>query len=321
MNMPFDWKQIKKIRNKRTGKMRYICGSILSAIGLIRIMDFVEFPYPWHADSLIIGGILLLLGVAVVIATWRKVDKWNRYEAFINNRGNTSISFLAKALGEKEEDVCATLQQMINEHFFLGPESNVEAYIDGPRNLLVMTVDGKPLEPIEETVRRMKAAEPKPEPALAPAPVRTASPQSQNVELLRKAIETTEDKVVKASLYDLEGSVRRIEQKLASEPELAENQNIRNLQRHYLPMTMDLVKKYMEERNSPQTMELIGQALGTCADAFTSIERKLTERDDMSTEADILTLQSMFAQDGLLQTMGKPPAKQQPAKQTVQVSH
>lgn len=111
--------------------------------------------------------------------------------------------------------------------------------------------------------------------------------------------------MVKASLYDLEGSVRRIEQKLASEPELAENQNIRNLQRHYLPMTMDLVKKYMEERNSPQTMELIGQALGTCADAFTSIERKLTERDDMSTEADILTLQSMFAQDGLLQTMGK----------------
>ena len=134
------------------------------------------------------------------------------------------------------------------------------------------------------------------------------------------AFKKAQDKVVKASLYDLEGSVRRIEQKLASEPELAENQNIRNLQRHYLPMTMDLVKKYMEERNSPQTMELIGQALGTCADAFTSIERKLTERDDMSTEADILTLQSMFAQDGLLQTMGKPPAKQQPAKQTAQVS-
>ena len=200
---------------------------------------------------------------------------------------------------------------MINEHFFLGPESNVEAYIDGPRNLLVMTVDGQPLEPSEETVQRMKAAEAqteaKAEPQQAQAPVRT-QPQaghSQNVELLRKAIEATEDKTVKASLYDLEGSVRRIEQKLESQPELAENQNIRNLQRHYLPMTMDLVRKYMEERNSPQTMEMIGQALGTCADAFTSIERKLTERDDMSTEADILTLQSMFAQDGLLQTMGK----------------
>ncbi|MBQ9014576.1 MAG: hypothetical protein IJ109_10405 [Firmicutes bacterium] len=84
MNMPFNWKEIKKIRNKRTGRTRYICGCILSAIGLVRVMDFVEFPYPWHADSLIVGGILLLLGIAVLILTWRRVDKWNRYEAFIN---------------------------------------------------------------------------------------------------------------------------------------------------------------------------------------------------------------------------------------------
>ncbi len=312
--MPFNWKDIKKIRNKRTGKIRYILSGIMSVVGITQVMDFVEYPYPWHADSLIIGGILLLAGVVIALTTWRKVDKWNRYEAFINNRGNTSISFLARALGEEEDDVCATLQQMINEHFFLGPESNVEAYIDGPRKLLVMTVNGKPLEPIEETVRRMKAEEPKAEEKAeakarsrqaAPAPAQTAPAHSQNVDLLRQAIETTEDKIVKASLYDLEGSVRRIEQKLADEPELAENQNIRNLQRHYLPMTMDLVKKYMEERNSPRTMDMIGQALGTCASAFTSIERKLTERDDMSTEADILTLQTMFAQDGLLQTMGK----------------
>ena len=330
----YTWKEIKKIRNKRTGKTRFIIGSIISAIGLMRLMDFVQFPYSWHLDSLIVGGIMILIGIAVLIMTWRKVDIWNRYEAYVNNRGNTPISYIARSLGEKEDDVRTTLQQMINNHFFLGPESDIEAYIDGTRNLLVMTKNGVPLEPIEETMKRMEKDQAQRQAAQGSRPQTAAGPQGQsqaspspqaqtdsdraanqaaggeagaapklspNIRLLRSAIESTEDKVVKASLYDLEGSVRRIEQRLAEDPGLAQNDHLRNLQKHYLPMTMDLVRKYQAEKNSPETMQKIGEALGICADAFSRIERKLTEKDDLSTEVDIETLENMFAQAGLLQ--------------------
>ena len=293
----FSWNEIKKIRNKRTGKTRYILGCIAAAIGMMETMDFVQYPYSWHLDSLIMGLILLLIGLGLLLFTWRKVDKWNRYEAYINNRGNTSISYIAKALGETEDEVRATLQQMINNHFFLGPESNVEAYIDGPRNLLVMTVDGKPLEPIEETVRRQNAQEAE----AAAKPEKKAEPAKMAGEkVLRDAMVSADDREVRKALSDLEGSITRISAKLAEDPQLKEKSSIRNLQRHYLPMTLELVRKYQAEENSPETMEQIGKALTVCAAAFGNIERKITESDDMNTEADIETLQAMLAQDGLL---------------------
>lgn len=287
----FTLSEIKKIEKKRSGKRKKVWGIVLVVLALILLEENLSngSGAATIIDTIIFGGpglILLYLGFS-------KTKKWDKYEAAVNQNGNTPIQQVADAVHEPPSKVRSVLQEMINNNFFIGPSYDIEAYINGEYDMLVMTRNGKPLEPLSETIERAEKRE-------ASAAEKRNVQDNADIKKIRDAISVIEDEEVKDCLYDLEGSVRKINAKLAKSPELEDTTNIRKLKSFYMPQTLTLIDKYQDGLGSDETLEKIKEALKTCADAFGSIERKLNENDDINTQVDIEVLKRTFEREGLL---------------------
>lgn len=321
-NLYYNNKKLKKIKEKRTQKTKKIWGWILTAIGGISFLgSLTDFDISGMMSSLI----FLAPGLFLVLSARKKVSTWDRYEAIIDNRGNTPISLIARKMGFSEAKVYSDLQEMIHSDFFIGPNCNIEAYLDAERNMLVMASGGKPLRPLpdlpEEEPQQQEEA---PEAAYEPADEEPEEEiQMTDLERIREAISTTEDEEVRGYLYGLEGSVRRIDERLQVKPELKEKTSIRRLYKYYLPQILELIRKYKAPDTPADLKQQIKEALGTSAGALANIEADLLERDQMNAEVDIETLKNMFAQDGLLGRTGpaaQPKAGQAKAGQAAQAA-
>lgn len=319
-NLYYNDKRLKKIKKKRTQKTRKVWGWILTVIGALEIPTALAgMSYGSFGD---LGPCLLflILGLGLLITGKRQVDRWDRYEAIIDNRGNTPISLIAKKMGLPEQKVLTDLQTMIHSDFFIGPNYNIEAYIDAERDLLVMASGGEPLKPLPdlpeedvmdaayESAGRPKAGQTAPGPAggagqTAEEAVREA--ELTDLERIQQAIADTRDDEVRGYLYGLEGSVRRIGQRLETKPELMDKVSIKRLYKYYLPQILELIRKYHAPDTPPELRTQIKDALATSADALSSIEADLLERDQTDAEVDIEVLKNMFAQDGLLRQEGR----------------
>ncbi len=312
-NLYYNNKKLKKIKEKRTQKTKKIWGWILTAIGGISFLgSLTDFDISGMMSSLL----FLAPGLFLVLSARKKVSTWDRYEAIIDNRGNTPVSLIARKMGFSEAKVYSDLQEMIHSDFFIGPNCNIEAYLDAERNMLVMASGGKPLRPLPDLPEEepQPQEEEAPEAAYEPA---DEEPEEEipmtDLERIREAISTTEDEEVRGYLYGLEGSVRRIDERLQSKPELKEKTSIRRLYKYYLPQILELIRKYKAPDTPADLRQQIKEALGTSAGALANIEADLLEHDQMNAEVDIETLKNMFAQDGLLGRTG--PAAQPRAAQ------
>ncbi|MBQ8151916.1 MAG: hypothetical protein IJ070_04030, partial [Firmicutes bacterium] len=137
--------------SKGTGKL--IAGSILGGVGLL-----VAGNIPGSGDGMLSQGILSAMLVAVgaiLVGSFMTTNKsMHMYEALIDNRGNTKISFIASRVGKKVDVVRTQLQKLINKGFLSEPDKGIAAYINGEYDLVVMTKDGKPIVPVEETMSK-----------------------------------------------------------------------------------------------------------------------------------------------------------------------
>lgn len=293
--MYFDIKTLKKIKNKRTGKTKKIWGWVLIICGGCCVIDVIN-----SFSNFIIGLIMVAIGLWLVLSAKKDVAKWERYEMLINQGGNTSIPFLAERMGIPVDKARADVQQMINNNFFIGPNCNVEAYINGEYDLLVMTIGGRPVEPIEDTVVRQATAQ-------AMAKETTTTKGSYNskhdnpyVEKIREAINCVDDTDVLETLSYIEKSIRRIDKRLKEKPELEKMTSIVQLKTSYLPKTIELVDVYKDGNVTKETMTEIKEMLKTCSEAFKGIENKIFERDSVDTQVDIEVLKRTFEREGLL---------------------
>ena len=147
-----------------------------------------------------------------------------------------------------------------------------------------------------------------------------------DLERIQNAITNISDDEVRGYLYGLEGSVRRIGERLEDEPQLMEMMSIKRLYKYYLPQILELIERYQAPDTSPDLKAQIRDAMRTSANALSNIEADLLEREQMDAEVDIEVLKNMFAQDGLLdrnaagaqragatQTAGAAQAQQQTA--------
>jgi len=308
-NLYYNDKKLKQIRNKRTQKTKRVWGWILTILGALELPAALV---ALDASALISPLIFLIPGIILLLTAKKQVDKWDRYEAIIDNRGNTPISLIARKMGLSEKTVYSDLQTMIHSDFFIGPNCNIEAYVDAEHDMLVMTSGGKPLRPIPDIPKE----EPKPQEEPA-KPKEEEVPEAQfekeeelsDLEMIRQAIRETDDETVRGYLYGLEGSVRRIDERLQSQPELAEKMAIKRLYKYYLPQILELIRKYQAPDTPADIKKQIRDALGTSANALSNIEADLLERDQMDAEVDIEVLKNMFAQDGLLGRQGQNGAK------------
>ncbi|MBQ9061075.1 MAG: hypothetical protein IJ128_08025 [Firmicutes bacterium] len=317
-NLYYNDKKLKQIKNKRTQKTKRIWGWILTILGALELPTAIA---ALDATALISPMIFLAPGIILLLMARKQTRKWDRYEAIIDNRGNTPISLIARKMGLSEKQVYSDLQDMIHSDFFIGPGCNIEAYVDAEHDMLVMASGGQPLRPIPEVPRE----EPKPAQEQAQAgPEEEEVPDAQyepepeeelsDLELIRQAIRETDDETVRGYLYGLEGSVRRIDERLQNQPDLAGKMSIKRLYKYYLPQILELIRKYQAPDTPADIKKQIRDALGTSANALSNIEADLLERDQMDAEVDIEVLKNMFAQDGLLGRQGQAGAKAGGAK-------
>ena len=283
-------------------------------------MQIINSLTSMDVSALISALFFLVPGVALFFTGTRQVREWDRYEAIIDNRGNTPISLIAKKMGKSEKAVYSDLQEMIHSDFFIGPNYNIEAYIDAERNLLVMSSGGQPLRPLPDLPEEEPAqkAESKQKPGAKKAAAEAESAKDEPVtaeeirevelsdlERIQKAITDTSDEEVRGYLYGLEGSVRRIDERIQDQPELLQKVSIKRLYKYYLPQILELIEKYQEPDTPADLKEQIKGALKTSANALSNIEADLLEREQMDAEVDIEVLKNMFAQDGLLDRSGQ----------------
>ena len=320
-NLYYNKKKIKKIRNNRTQRGWKIWGSILTALGLLTLLNFIIH----HDDvqDLFATFFFMTPGIISLKRAFQKTRRWDEYEAIIDNQGNTPISLICERMNMSQRAVYADLQQMIQSDFFIGPNYNIQAYIDAERNMLVMSVNGRPLKPLPDLPKKEdedkdanaeakagqtgQTGQAKPGQGAqasadeqAAAARKAADAKLSDLDKIRQAIPKTKDEETRSYLYGLEGSLRRIDQRVQANPALKDRTSIRRLYKFYLPQIMELINKYQSPDTPADVKEQIKDALKTSADALSNIEADFLEKDQMNLEVDIEVLKNMFAQDGLL---------------------
>ena len=328
-NLYYNNKKLKEIKKKRTQKTKKVWGTILTVAGALGIPAAMGALASGGDVSGLISSLLFLVpGLVLLLQARKQVRRWDRYEAIIDNRGNTPISLIAKKMGLSEKTVYSDLQTMIHNDFFIGPNYNIEAYIDAERDMLVMASGGQPLRPLpdlpeEEADAKAGSSFEKESPDAGDEDAKAKKEAEEiheveltDLELIQQAITDTPDDEVRGYLYGLEGSVRRIDERLQDEPELMQKVSIKRLYKFYLPQILDLIRQYQEPDTPPDLKRQIKEALKTSANALSNIEADLLERDQMDAEVNIEVLKNMFAQDGLLDRNGQGmPGQAQPQSQ------
>lgn len=293
-------KEKKKIQNKRTGRTGMIVGWICLFIG---VMDLFSNMYAFNYSPMqgiqqtILPLIMAVLGAWLIRHTRKNVTKWNKYDAFINPNGNTSLRMIARKTGIPLNDVTKDIQEMINNGFFRDEDGNNSAYLNGEYDILVMMKDGVPLEPVEEAAAReeKEAAE---EAAESETPA--GADEEAYADLLELAEAKISDPDVIASMQSIEGSIRKISRQIKRNPKLQDNDSIRQLREIYLPKTVELVDKIRHEDAGSAAMLEIKGMLNTCAVAYEGIVDKVYKREDEDTLIDIEVLKQTFEREGLL---------------------
>ena len=293
--------ELRSIRNARNSlglkfaQYGAIAAAVLSAMSI--------FSAGAMLDVMVSAGLAVLwiiLAILLHVTIRRRQTKWSNYEALINWEGNTSLDYIAQNTGYPKDKVVKDLQFMIDKKFLIGPRENLGAYIDIHNDLLVMTEfgTGKPLEPVEEAIKRKKAQE----------KIRN---ESDSIKTIRQAVLEISDEEMRDCLFELSGSIGKIEKKLKENPELAKTDIVRKFDETYLPRTLDLIEKYRKGDGSPETMAKIKETLGICAEAFENIEENIYNRESEDTLADIEVIKQLLAREGFLDSDFQIPSQKQ----------
>ena len=308
-NLYFNPKRLRQIANKRSCRTFKIWGWVLTILGgLSSLGGFIDLVTGHGASSIFSGLVLLVPGLLLLWHAKNQVAKWDRYEALIDNKGNTSIRMLAEKMKLPEKTVITDIYKMIGNDFFIGPNFNIESYIDGERDMLVMAVAGKPLKPLPPISETKPAADAQQSEGNWQDDEREEEKKQEaaikveltDLEMIQKVIAETSDDEARNSLYGIEGSLRRIDNRVQSDPQLKKKPSIKKLYKYYLPQIMDLIREYRDSNTAPELKAKIKEALHTSAGALANIEAGILEKKQMDLEVDIQVLKNMFAQDGLL---------------------
>ena len=287
-------------KTRGVGKM--ILGSLLGGIGLICLAAIPGMDPDLVLMDVAMSAAFIIPG-AILIGNFLGSNKdWHRYEALINNRGNTRIDMIASKVGRKVDRVRMDLQKMINKGFLTERENGISAYIDGEYDLVVMTKDGKPIVPVEQTMAEDIAKQKAKEAAAADKARREAavSPEDKFIIVLDDAAGMTDDVDTIGYLKRMKKSMVNIKKMLADNPEDNERKSIQKMKDQYIPSTIEMIQKYLDSATSEQMKSEIKGMLSTMATAYKNMEKQLQQKDDIDTGIDIEVMRQTLARDGLL---------------------
>ncbi len=283
----FPYKRIKD------GKGWTIAGAIIAGLfGLILGIDLADMVNYWWFDleELITFSIFTFSGVGMLL--WgrfraRRARKFKRYLARISNEPLIPLRPLAESIPASMDEVCETLQQMIDEGIF-----GDRAYIDIANETLV----------VDSAVAR-PAAVPKPK----------AQPKEKKMDLssedkilyeIRRANERIPGEEISRKINRIEEITRAILEYLKKHPE--RSNELHTFLDYYLPTTLKMLNTYAEldeqgmtGQNIETTKRRIEGILDKVVEGFELQLDKLYEGDMLDISSDIDVMEKMLQRDGL----------------------
>ncbi|MCC8129835.1 MAG: 5-bromo-4-chloroindolyl phosphate hydrolysis family protein [Clostridiales bacterium] len=295
----------------KDGKGWTVAGAILIAVFGLAFLAVVAEWMPAFPEYVLEDGwfSLVMTGVGIWMAAKggrlnRQQRKYKRYLARMGSEPLIPLRPLAESLQTDMDDVCETLQEMID----LGAFGD-RAYLDMGTETLV--VDNSYARP-----------EPKPKAKQEKAPESGTdhldfSAEDKILKQIRDANDRIPDAEISRKIDRIEEITRHILYYLKKHPERANE--LHTFLDYYLPTTLKMLNKYAEldaqqvaGDNIDGTKRRIAGILDKVVEGFEMQLDKLFEGDMLDIASDIDVLERMLQRDGLSGEMKMPKAPQTP---------
>lgn len=287
--------------------LEIIFGSLLGGFALLGTLAVAAvgdwlLP-PFLTDSLLkfgIGGIAVggaLLGVGV--NNLRQVKRFRIYRRVLGDKTHCTLEKLARSVGKNVKFVRRELVRMIDAGLFL------EGHLNHEQTCLIVS---------DETYRDFEHNRKQLEERMQPEAETDVDSQVQQVldrgnafiAQIRKCNDDIPGEEISAKIYHTENLVQRIFDRAKAHPEVVPD--LQKLMDYYLPMTVKLLNAYAEMDSQPVQGETIQNSkreieatLDTINTAFENLLDDLFKDVAMDVSSDISVLQTLLAQEGLME--------------------
>ncbi len=293
----------------KDGKSWTVAGGALVALFGLVFFSIVAEWLPYYPEYVLEDGWfpLLMTGVGVwMLAKGGRLNRQQRkYKHYLARMGNEPIvplRPLAESLQTDLDDVCETLQALIDQGAF-----GERAYLDFSAEALV----------VDNTYAR-----PQPKPTQEKAPEKAAdhldfSAEDKILQQIRDANDRIPDVEISRKIERIEEITRHILYYLKKHPERAGE--LHTFLDYYLPTTLKMLNKYAEldaqavtGDNIDSTKRRIAGILDKVVEGFEAQLDKLFEGDMLDIASDIEVMERMLQRDGLAGEMKMPRVPKTP---------
>ena len=306
------------------GVLKVVGGSLLSLFTFFGFLSTAVVRMFTGASLLSFSVILTLLGfcggVGLLtggIRTLGMVGRFNTYKRILGQKTYCALDKLARSVGKSSSFVRKELSRMIDDGLFLEGHMDKEG-----RNLITSDETYRNFEKSrlaleqrqkEEAKAQLAAARSEPEPAPR-AKEKARDPQVQEVldrgneflHQIRKCNDAIPGAEISEKISRIELLVRRIFQRAQTHPEIIPD--LKKLMDYYLPMTVKLLNAYADMDAQPvqgETIQASKQEIEDTLDtlnlAFEKLLDSVFQDTAMDVSSDISVLQTLLAQEGLVE--------------------
>ncbi len=306
------------------GILKVVGGSLLSLFTFFGFLSTV-FVRLFTGSSLLSFSVILTLlgfggGVALLtggIRTLGMVGRFNTYKRILGQKTYCALDKLARSVGKSAGFVRKELNRMIDAGLFLEGHmdqegrnliTSDETYRNFERSRLALEQRQK-----EEAQAKAAAAKAQPKPETK-TPETARDPQVQEVldrgneflRQIRKCNDAIPGEEISGKISRIELIVRRIFQRAQVHPEIIPD--LKKMMDYYLPMTVKLLNAYADMDAQPVQGETIQaskreieETLDTLNLAFEKLLDSVFQDTAMDVSSDISVLQTLLAQEGLVE--------------------
>lgn len=286
----------------KSGKLLTIAGAAIAGLfGFCTIYQILEWGF-YFPEELFPFLVFTCIGAGMLL--WGRfragqTKKFKRYLARISNEPLIPLRPLAESLPAEMDEVCDTIQTMIDMGVF-----GDKAYLDMSTETLV--VNGAVARPT-----------PAPKPKAEPAKESEVTSEDKILREIRDANDRIPDEQISRKIDRIEEITRHILRYLKKHPE--RSSELHTFLDYYLPTTLKMLNTYAEldaqqldGENIAATKKRIEGILDKVVEGFELQLDKLFEGDMLDISSDIDVMEKMLQRDGLSGEMKIPKAPKTP---------
>lgn len=296
--------------NVYRGKITW--GSLLAIFGGIKLLgtlDLFYFATPFSIiKNVVIYGMLFGIGIHQLIKGKKfmgRSQRYTRYMKLLEHKKFASIEELALAVAKNAKTVVKDLEFMIEQKWFL------EGRLDDKKTQFLLTDKVYEQYQLAEQGRLLREKEEQEKAKIENDPVQKELLQILNegneyIKKIRKLNDEILGEDISDQLYKMEEVIASIFDVVKRKPQ--KRAELRKLMQYYLPITIKVVTTYRDFENERVPSEQledgkkeIKETLEKVICAFVALREKLFQEDILDVSTDLDVLETMMAQEGLIQ--------------------